>query len=207
MLLSLIAIATLIVACLGLASLAIRIYNRLVASKQVAQNGFSQIEIQLKRRYDLIPSLVEAVRAYLGHERETLEAVIAARGDASSKLSGVGGQLNNPAAVGSWAASESALGGAIGRLAMVIEAYPDLKANESVAGLTEELTSTENRIAFARQVYNDSATTFNIMRQSFPTIALASPLGFPDDLTMLQFDDQPQIHQVPKVELVPAGVS
>ncbi|TWU57955.1 LemA family protein [Rubripirellula reticaptiva] len=193
---------TAIVSVVAVATIIIRTYNRLVADKQIAGNSFAQIEVQLKRRYDLIPSLVEAVRAYLGHERETLEAVIAARSQASSKLPGVGQQLNDPNVVGTWAASESALGGAIGRLAMVIEAYPELKANETVAGLTEELTSTENRIAFARGLYNDGATTFNIRRQSFPAIVFAAAIGFGDDLVCLQFDDQPEIHQVPAVELV-----
>ncbi|TWU56941.1 LemA family protein [Rubripirellula tenax] len=192
-----------VVALLTLAAVLIsRTYNRLVAAQQVAVNSFSQIEVQLKRRYDLIPSLVEAVRSYMGHERETLEAVIAARGNASSKLSGVSGQLNDPATVSSWSASESAFGGAIGRLAMLIEAYPELKANETIAGLTEELTSTENRIAFARGLYNDTVTTFNIDRQSFPTVVYAAAIGFGDDLMLLNFDDQPEIHNALKVELV-----
>ncbi|MGB7329433.1 MAG: LemA family protein [Rubripirellula sp.] len=191
-----------VVSVLAVATLVIRTYNRLVAGHQIVGNSFAQIEVQLKRRYDLIPSLVEAVRAYLDHEHETLEAVIAARSQASSKLPGVGQQLNDPNVVGQWAASESALGGAIGRLAMVIEAYPELKADGRVAGLTEELTSTENRIAFARGLYNDGVTTFNIRRQSFPAIVFAAAIGFGDDLVCLQFDDQPEIYQAPKVELV-----
>ncbi|QDT01694.1 LemA family protein [Rubripirellula lacrimiformis] len=194
------------VAAIAIATVVIGTYNRLVSSRQIAGNGFSQIEVQLKRRYDLIPGLVETVGSYLSHERETLQSVIEARGAAQSGLSNVSANLNDPAVVGSWAASESALGGAIGRLAMVMEAYPELKANETIASLMEELTSTENRIAFARQAYNDTATTFNIRRQSFPTVAFAGVIGFGDDLTLLNFEHQPEIHQAPKIDLTPATV-
>ncbi len=199
--------AALAIAIIAAASLVIRTYNRLVADDQFAGNSFSQIEVQLKRRYDLIPSLVESTRAYLVHERDTLEAVIAARQQASSHLADVGTQLNDANVVARWSASESALGGAIGRLAVVIEAYPELKANETIASLTEELSSTENRIAFARQVYNDSATTFNIRRTSFPAVVFADLIGFGDNLAVLSFDDQPQIHHAPQFSLVAANAS
>ena len=158
---------------IALSGAVVRIYNMLVSSSQLADNSFSQIEIQLKRRHDLIPSLVEATRAFLTHERDTLEAVIKARQQASADLAGVAGKLNDPSAMQSLAASEGMLSGAMGRLSMVIEAYPELKANETVAHLTEELTSTENRISFARQLYNDMATKFNIQRRSFPTVVVA----------------------------------
>ncbi|GAA4472643.1 LemA family protein [Novipirellula rosea] len=181
-----------------------RIYNVLLASFEETRNSFAQIEVQLKRRYDLIPSLVEAARAYLTHERETLEAVIAARQQASSKLSGLQNNLTDAGAVKSWAASEGALGSAMGRLSMVIESYPELKANESIAQLTEELTSTENRISYARQLYNDLATRFNIRRQTFPTVAFSSLVGFSENVELLQFDDQVEIQRVPKFELVGA---
>lgn len=201
-------IALLIVAVfavLVLAMIVVQTYNALVESRQLANNGFSQIEVQLKRRYDLIPSLVEAVRAYLGHESETLEAVIAARQQASTDLSKVAGNLTDATAVQTLAVSESMLGGSLGRLAMVVEAYPELKANESVHALTEELTSTENRIAFARQLYNDLATTFNISRERFPAVLFAGAVGFGESMEMLQFDDREAIAVAPKFELVGAA--
>ncbi|TWU24138.1 LemA family protein [Novipirellula galeiformis] len=181
-----------------------RTYNVLLGLFEETRNSFSQIEVQLKRRYDLIPSLVEAARSYLSHERETLEAVISARQQASSKLNGLQNNLTDASAVRSWAASEEALGGAIGRLSMVIEAYPALKANESIAQLTEELTSTENRISFARQLYNDMATQFNIRRQNFPTVLFSPSIGFGDNIELLQFDDHAEIQHAPKFELVGA---
>ncbi|TWU02143.1 LemA family protein [Stieleria varia] len=191
---------------LGLAGFVVKIYNLLVSSSQQATNGFAQIEVQLKRRHDLIPSLVEATRAFLGHERETLEAVIKARQQASSNLANASGNLTDATAMKGLATSEGALMGAMGRLSMVIESYPDLKANETVANLMEELTSTENRISFARQLYNDLATNFNIQRRCFPTVVVASSVGFGQDLSMLQFDDSAELQHAPKVELVAAGV-
>ena len=195
-------------ACLGLflillaasAMGMVKTYNRLVLMKNQTNNGFSQISIQLKRRHDLIPNLVETVKSYLVHERETLEAVIAARNDAAGKLDHA--NPNDPAALGSMSSAEGALTGTLAKLSFVMEAYPDLKANETVAGLTEELTSTENRIAFARQAYNDWATGFNSMRQSFPTITFASSIGFRDDFAMIEFEDQKAIQEAPQVQLV-----
>lgn len=188
----------------GLGVFTARTYNTLVSSNQQATNGFAQIEVQLKRRYDLIPSLVEATRAFLSHERETLESVIKARQQAASSLSSASGDLNNAAAMKSLGVSEGMLSGAMGRLSMVIESYPELKANATVAALMEELTSTENRISFARQLYNDLATNFNIQRRSFPTVAVAGSVGFRDDLTMLQLEDSAAIAEAPKVELTPS---
>ncbi len=178
-----------------------RIYNQLVGLKNIAQNGFSQIEIQLKRRYDLIPNLVECVKSYMTHERETLHAVIAARNQASTQLAAVNHQVTNPQALQGLASAEAALGGALSKMSFVMESYPELKANEVVAQLTEELSSTENRIAFARQVYNDSVTTFNVNRQSFPTVLLASSFGFSDDLTLLEFENSAALQDAPKVAL------
>ncbi len=183
-----------------------RTYNALVQSNQLAGNSFAQIDVQLKRRHDLIPSLVESTRAFLGHERETLEAVIKARQQASSNLSGMAGKLNDPTAMQSMASSEGALMGAMGRLSMVIESYPELKANETVASLMEELTSTENRISYARQLYNDMVTKFNIMRSSFPTVAIAGSVGFGSDMQSLQFEDAAEIQNAPKVDLSPVSV-
>lgn len=178
-----------------------RTYNRLVKMSNQTKNGFNQISIQLQRRYDLIPNLVECVRGYMSHESETLEAVIAARNEASAKLK----QANNPtdgASVASLAGAEGALTSALSRMSFVMEDYPDLKANESVAQLTEEITSTENRIAFARQAYNDWATAFNNMRQEFPTVTFASSIGFKDDFSLLEFEEAEAIKQAPKVALV-----
>ncbi len=176
-----------------------RIYNQLVGLKNLAQNGFGQIEIQLKRRYDLIPNLVECVKTYLTHERETLHAVIAARNQASTQLAAVNHQVTNPQAIQGLASAESVLGGALSRMSFVMESYPELKGNEVVAQLTEELASTENRIAFARQVYNDSVTNFNVHRQSFPTVLLATTLGFAEDLTLLEFENAAALQDAPKV--------
>ena len=176
-------------------------YNRLVAMSNHTKNGFEQISVQLKRRYDLIPNLVETVRGYMDHESETLEAVIAARNTAASQLKNVASNPNDATAVASLAGAESALTGAMGRMSFVMEDYPELKANEIVMQLTEELTSTENRIAFARQTFNDLATAFNTIRQSFPTVAIASQIGFADDFTLLEFEDQAEIQHAPKVSL------
>lgn len=182
-------------------TLAVRVYNTLTSGEQAAINAFSQIEVQLKRRHDLIPNLVESTRSYLSHERETLEAVIRARQQASANLDGASGAAKRPADLRSIAVSESALGGALGRLSMVIESYPDLKANETVARLMEELTSSENRIGFARQLFNDLVTQFNVARRRFPAVLIAGTVGFSADMETLQFDDEPQIHDAPVVNL------
>jgi len=177
-------------------------YNRLVAMNNQAKNGFNQISVQLKRRYDLIPNLVEAVRGYMAHESETLEAVIAARNQAVGQLKNASGDASGAAAITALAGAESALAGALGRMSFVMEDYPELKANESVAHLTEELTSTENRIAFARQSYNDWATAFNVMREAFPTNTFANYIGFSENMSLLEFEDQAEIQHAPKVSLV-----
>lgn len=173
-------------------------YNRLVAMKNQTENGFNQINIQLQRRHDLIPNLVTCVGQYMSHEKEALEAVIAARNQASGQLKGAAAGPGNAAAMSSIAGAESALTGALGRLSFVMEAYPELKADATVASLTEELTSTENRISFARQAYNDWATAFNSTRQSFPTITFADKIGFADDFSLLEFDEE-AINNVPQV--------
>ncbi len=178
-----------------------KIYNRLVLLKNRCENGFAQIEVQLKRRYDLIPNLVECVKGYMTHERETLQNVIAARNQAAGGLAQAAKDPANASAVQAWMNSEGALAGALGRLNFVMEDYPELKANENVAQLTEELTHTENRVAFARQAYNDLAMTFNTYRQSFPTIALAPTFGFASDLEMLEIADSQQIQEAPVVSL------
>jgi LemA protein len=156
----------------------ISIYNRLVMLRNRFQNAYSQIDVQLKRRYDLIPNLVETAKGYMAHERQTLEAVIAARNSAAAANTAAAANPGDPNAIRSIAGAEGALTGALGRLFAVAEAYPNLKANEQMTQLTEELTSTENRVAFARQAYNDSVMVYNTTRQTFPNVLLANTLGF-----------------------------
>ncbi len=175
------------------------IYNRLVALRNRYQNGFSQIEVQLKRRYDLIPNLVETAKAYIKHERETLEAVISARNQAMAGLKAAAADPSSAAAMGQLAGAEGALAGALGRLNVVMEAYPELKANENMMQLSEELTSTENRVAFSRQAFNDAVTEYNTYRQSFPPVILAPSFGHKKDATLLEFDDSEDIQKVPEV--------
>jgi LemA protein len=184
----------------ALAAWAISIYNRLVALRNRFRNAFAQIDVQLKRRYDLIPNLVETVKGYLQHERQTLEAVTQARGQAVSAAGRAAAAPGDPAAMHGLAQAEATLGGALGRLLAVVEAYPDLKANQNVAALQEELSSTENRIAFARQAYNDSVMQYNTRRESFPDNVFAGTFGFlPAEL--LQATESAAERAAPKVSL------
>ena len=153
-------------------------YNGLVTLRNRYKNAFAQIDVQLKRRYDLIPNLVEVAKKDLAHERETLEAVIAARNQASSARAGAASTPGDPEAMQKLMGAEAALGGTLGRLFALSEAYPDLKANQNMAQLTEELSSTENKIAFARQAYNDAVTRYNTKRERFPDIVIANNFGF-----------------------------
>ncbi|MBC6907316.1 LemA family protein [Saccharophagus sp. K07] len=177
----------------------ISIYNKLVALKNRFQNAFAQIEVQLKRRYDLIPNLVETAKGYMAHERETLEAVIAARNSALSVLKSAAANPGNADAMQSLAGAENALAGALGRLNVVMEAYPDLKANQNMMQLSEELISTENKVAFSRQAFNDSVTEYNSYRQSFPPVVFANLFGHSTDAKLLEFEDRAAIQQAPKV--------
>lgn len=176
----------------------ISIYNQLVTLKNRFQNGFSQIEVQLKRRYDLIPNLVETAKGYMSHERETLEAVISARNEAMAVLKAASADPSGTA-IQNLAGAENALQGAMGKLNVVMEAYPDLKASENMMQLSEELTSTENRVSFARQAFNDAVTEFNAYRQSFPPVFFAARFGHPKDATLLEFEDSAGIQAAPKV--------
>ncbi len=164
---------------------AVGAYNRLVRLKNAIANAFGQIDVQLKRRYDLIPNLVEVARKYLAHEAQTLEAVIAARNQARSAEQTAAGAPLNAGAIGALVGAEQVLGGALGRLFAVAEAYPDLKADETMRELSEELSSTENRIGFARQAYNDHVLEFNDAAAQFPTLIVARLFGF-QPLSMLQ---------------------
>ncbi|HCK41711.1 MAG TPA: LemA family protein [Planctomycetaceae bacterium] len=176
----------------------IAIYNSLVALKNKFKNAFAQIDVQLKRRYDLIPNLVETVKGYMAHEKDTLEAVINARNQAVGGLQAAAANPGNAAAMKELMSAEQGLSGALGKLFALSEAYPDLKANENMAQLTEELTSTENRVAFSRQAYNDSVTAFNTYRQTFPPIFFAGMFGYGEDAELLEFDSE-AIAEAPKV--------
>ncbi len=157
---------------------AIGAYNRLVGLRNQFKNAFAQIDVQLKRRYDLIPNLVETAKGYMKHERETLEAVIKARNSAVTANTAAAANPADPGAIQNLSAAEGALRGALGKLFALAEAYPDLKANQNMMQLSEELTGTENKIAFARQAFNDSVMTFNTAVEQFPSNVIASAFSF-----------------------------
>lgn len=173
------------------------IYNRLVALRNRFKNAFAQIDVQLKRRYDLIPNLVETAKGYIKHERETLEAVVSARNQASAARAGAAASPGDPDAMKGLLGAETALTGALGRLLAVVEAYPDLKADQQMSQLMEELTSTENKVAFSRQSYNDSVMVFNTACQTFPNVLIAGPMGFRQ--AILFEIDTPEQREAPKV--------
>jgi LemA protein len=176
---------------------AIAIYNRLVAGRNRFKNAFAQIDVQLTRRYDLIPNLVETAKGYMKHERETLEAVINARNVAVSGLDAAKADPSNPEAMKQLAAAEQGLSGALGRLFALSEAYPDLKANENMMQLSEELTTTENKVAFSRQAYNDSVMDYNTLRESFPNNLFAGWFNF-QAAELLEIEDESK-REAPKV--------
>lgn len=175
------------------------IFNRLVALKNRYKNAFAQIEVQLKRRYDLIPNLVETAKGYIKHERQTLESVVAARNEASGVLSGAAADPGGPEAMKRLAGAEGKLSGALMNMRMVMEAYPDLKASQNMMQLSEELTSTENRVSFARQAFNDEVMAYNTYKQSFPPAFFAARFGHAQDAALLQFEDSAAIQAAPKV--------
>ncbi len=193
-------IALIVVAVLAVlfGGTAVSMFNKLVTYKNRYQNAFAQIEVQLKRRYDLIPNLVETAKAYMEHERGTLEAVIAARNQAASGLEKAASDPSNAGAMKALMGAEGALTGAMGRLFAVMEAYPDLKANQNMQQLNEELTSTENKVAFARQAFNDAVTFYNTYKQTFPPVLFAGIFGHSQDATLLEFDSE-AIAEAPKV--------
>jgi LemA protein len=179
--------------------LVIAIFNKLVTLKNRYKNAFAQIEVQLKRRYDLIPNLVETAKAYIKHERETLESVVKARNEASGMLSSAAAAPGDADAMKGLVGAEARLSGALVNLKMVMEAYPDLKANQNMMQLSEELTSTENKVAFARQAFNDQVMGYNSYKQSFPPNVFAPMFGHASDATLLEFADSVAIQAAPKV--------
>jgi len=195
---ALIAVIAFIFVVVIVAAVVVGIFNKLVAYRNRYKNAFAQIEVQLKRRYDLIPNLVETAKGYMQHERGTLEAVINARSQAASGLQRAAQDPGNAEAIKGLGAAEGALSGALGRLFALAGSYPDLKANQNMMQLSEELTSTENRVAFARQAFNDSATQYNTYKQTFPAVMLAGMFGHGQDATLLEFGGE-AIHQAPKV--------
>ena len=183
-----------------LALWAVGIYNGLVTSRNGWKNAFAQIDVQLQRRFDLIPNLVETAKAYMGHERDTLEAVIAARSAAQSGLAAAKAHPGDADAMAQLAASQGQLNGVLGRLLAVAEAYPDLKANQNMMQLTEELSSTENRVAFARQAYNDAVMAYNNKREVFPSSVVAGAFNFAPAALLDIPADKAQVREAPKVQ-------
>ena len=184
----------------GVALWAVGIYNGLVTSRNGWKNAFAQIDVQLQRRFDLIPNLVETAKAYMGHERDTLEAVIAARSAAQSGLAAAKAHPGDADAMAQLAASQGQLNGVLGRLLAVAEAYPDLKANQNMMQLTEELSSTENRVAFARQAYNDAVMAYNNKREVFPSSVVAGAFNFTPAALLDIPADKAQVREAPKVQ-------
>ena len=197
--------STLVTTILVLAVLAILvgglivgIFNKLVTFKNRYKNAFAQIEVQLKRRYDLIPNMIEVAKGYMKHERETLEAVIQARNMAAGGLQKAAKDPGDAAAIQGLASAEGVLTGTLGRLFALAESYPDLKANQNMMQLSEELRSTENKVAFSRQAFNDAATQYNIYKETFPPVIFAGMFGHSQDATLLEFDSA-AIAEPPKV--------
>jgi LemA protein len=192
-----IVLAIIVVPLFIIITVAVGVYNRLVALRNRFKNAYAQIDVQLKRRYDLIPNLVETAKGYLKHERETLENVIKARNIAYTASQSAASNPGEASAMKNLISAESGLGGALSRLMVVSEQYPDLKANQNMMQLTEELTSTENKISFARQAYNDSVMTYNTSREVFPSNLIAGMFNF--GAAELFVIDKPEQKEAPKV--------
>ena len=175
------------------------IFNKLVTLKNRFKNAFAQIEVQLKRRYDLIPNLVETAKGYIKHERETLEAVVVARNAAADTLSKAAADPGDAEAMKDLIGAEGKLSGALMKFNMVMEAYPDLKASQNMMQLSEQLTTTENKVSFVRQAYNDQVMAYNTYKQTFPSVFFAARFGHEQDAALLEFEDSAAIQAAPKV--------
>ena len=176
------------------------IYNALVAARNAYKNAFAQIDVQLQRRFDLIPNLVETAKGYLSHERETLDAVVSARAAAQSGLAKAKADPGDPAAMAELAAAQGQLNAGLGRLLAIVEAYPDLKASQNMMQLTEELSATENKVAFARQAYNDSVMAYNNRREVFPSSVVAGAFNFAHAALLDIPADKAEVREAPKVQ-------
>ena len=191
----------LLVIVVVVAFFAVGIYNGLVTARNAFRNAFAQIDVQLQRRFDLIPNLVETAKGYLSHERETFEAVTAARAAAMSGLAAAKANPGDPAAMAELGKAEGLLNGALGRLMVSVEAYPELKASQNMMQLSEELTSTENKVAFARQAFNDSVMAYNNKREVFPSSVVAGMFNFaPAALLEIPAAQQEAVRAAPKVQ-------
>jgi len=188
----------LLIAFFGIIFFGVTLYNRLISGRNAYKNAFAQIEVQLTRRHDLIPNLVETAKGYMAHEKETLEAVINARNTAVSGLNAAKADPSNPNAIKDLASAEQGLSGALGRLFALSESYPDLKANENMLQLSEEITTTENKVAFARQAFNDAVMMFNNLLEQFPSNFIANWFQF-KPAQLLEIEDEAK-REVPKVE-------
>ena len=177
----------------------IGIFNKLITLKNRYENAFAQIEVQLKRRYDLIPNLIETAKGYIKHERDTLQAVVEARNAAQDMLSTAAADPGNADAIKGLTGAEGKLAGALMNFNMVMEAYPDLKANQNMMQLSEELVSTENKVSFSRQAFNDQVMAYNTYKQTFPPVFFADRFGHAQDATLLEFEDSAAIQAAPKV--------
>ena len=187
----------LLIIFIGIILFGITLYNRLISGRNAYKNAFAQIDVQLTRRYDLIPNLVETAKGYMSHEKETLEAVISARNSAVSGLSTAKSDPTDPNAMKQLSQAEQGLSGALGRLFALSESYPDLKANENMMQLSEELTTTENKVSFARQAYNDSVMMYNNLREQFPSNFIANWFQF-KGAELLELEDE-AMKKAPKV--------
>ena len=196
---TLIVVGIIVVALVALVGWVVGLYNGLVVLKNRFKNAFAQIDVQLRRRYDLIPNLVETAKGYLKHERETLTAVIEARNQAAGAAKALSAAPGDPSAVKAFASAESGLAGLLSRLMVVVERYPELKADAQMSRVMEELSSTENRIAFARQAYNDAVTEYNTKRELFPTSIVAGMFNF-DPAALLESTDSAAQREAPQVK-------
>jgi LemA protein len=196
---TLIVVGVIVVALVALVGWVVGLYNGLVVLKNRFKNAFAQIDVQLRRRYDLIPNLVETAKGYLKHERETLTAVIEARNQAAGAAKALAAAPGDPSAVKAFASAESGLAGLLSRLMVVVERYPELKADAQMSRVMEELSSTENRIAFARQAYNDAVTEYNTKRELFPTSIVAGMFNF-DPAALLESTDSAAQREAPQVK-------